>query len=273
MKKFLSTLLMLTCVLGLTACGSEDAVSELQQSKVDAAKYKAGYVVEMTLSVVEQMDVDQILADYNNMELAQQFTAMYTESTQDTSFEAGPKAVRGAFSSFQDGMEAMGTVVEIGEPTATAKGDEIVVLVPITGENASGEVEILFSNDIFFEMSSCTLNIEESFSDLMTRAALNTLIGMAMVFVVLIIIIAIISAMSIIPKLQAKFAKKEEAEAAPVEATPVAVAPVVAEEELADDMELVAVIAAAIAAYEGTSTDGFRVRSIRRANTSKWKRA
>ena len=30
------------------------------------------------------------------------------------------------------------------------------------------------------------------------------------------------------------------------------------------DTELVAVIAAAIAAYEGTSTDGFVVRSIRR---------
>ena len=35
-------------------------------------------------------------------------------------------------------------------------------------------------------------------------------------------------------------------------------------QELADDTELVAVIAAAIAAYEGTSTDGFVVRSIRR---------
>ena len=45
------------------------------------------------------------------------------------------------------------------------------------------------------------------------------------------------------------------------------------EEELADDTELVAVIAAAIAAYEGTSTDGFQVRSIKRANTKKWQRA
>ena len=36
------------------------------------------------------------------------------------------------------------------------------------------------------------------------------------------------------------------------------------EEQLTDDTELVAVIAAAIAAYEGTSTDGFVVRSIRR---------
>ena len=44
-------------------------------------------------------------------------------------------------------------------------------------------------------------------------------------------------------------------------------------EDLTDDLELVAVIAAAIAAYEGTSADGFQVRSIRRANTNKWKKA
>ena len=56
-------------------------------------------------------------------------------------------------------------------------------------------------------------------------------------------------------------------------AAPVA-EPVVEEEEedLSDDMELVAVIAAAIAAYEGTSVEGFQVRSIRRANTNKWRK-
>ena len=46
-----------------------------------------------------------------------------------------------------------------------------------------------------------------------------------------------------------------------------------AEEELADDLELVAVIAAAIAAYTGTSTDDFVVRSIKRSTTNKWKKA
>ena len=45
-------------------------------------------------------------------------------------------------------------------------------------------------------------------------------------------------------------------------------------EELSDDTELVAVIAAAIAAYEGSgSTDGFVVRSIRKSNKSKWQNA
>ena len=44
------------------------------------------------------------------------------------------------------------------------------------------------------------------------------------------------------------------------------------QEELTSDAELVAVIAAAIAAYEGSgSTDGFVVRSIRKRN-SNWKK-
>ena len=45
------------------------------------------------------------------------------------------------------------------------------------------------------------------------------------------------------------------------------------EENLTDDLELVAVITAAIAASEGTSADGLYVRSIKRVNKSKWQRA
>ena len=92
---------------------------------------------------------------------------------------------------------------------------------------------------------------------------LNTLLGMGTVFVVLILISFIISAFNLVPKIQASFAPKK-AEVAPVP-EPEPAAPVVEEEDLSDDMELVAVIAAAIATYEGTSVEGFRVRSIRRA--------
>ena len=107
-------------------------------------------------------------------------------------------------------------------------------------------------------------------AELMKQAGMNTLLGMGTVFVVLILISLIISCFSFIPKLQEKFSKK----AAPAPAAaPVPAAPAVEEEELADDTELVAVIAAAIAAYEGTSTDGFQVRSIKRASTRKWKNA
>ncbi len=43
------------------------------------------------------------------------------------------------------------------------------------------------------------------------------------------------------------------------------------EVDLTDDMELIAVISAAVAAAEGTAADGFVVRSIRRRPSNKWK--
>ena len=45
------------------------------------------------------------------------------------------------------------------------------------------------------------------------------------------------------------------------------------EEHEIDDMELVAVITAAIAALEGTTSDEFVVRSIKKINKSRWLKA
>ncbi|MBE5877940.1 MAG: hypothetical protein E7290_13795 [Lachnospiraceae bacterium] len=267
MKKFLSTLLMLTCVLSLTACGSEGTVDSHQEKKNDTAAMMAEAVVDTTLLLVEQWDVDEQLANYSTMEIKSLYEYNYYNYV-GVAVEIEPKAAYSALSSFDEGVATLGDNIEVGEPVAEAKDDEIIVLVPIKGDSASGEVELIFSNDIFFKVSSCTLNIGETFGELMAHAALNTIIGVSTVFLVLILISFIIAMFGFIPKLQEKFTKKEEPVAAPVET-----APVVEEEELADDMELVAVIAAAIAAYEGTCTDGFQVRSIKRANTSKWKRA
>ena len=68
------------------------------------------------------------------------------------------------------------------------------------------------------------------------------------------------------------FSKKSKAEEK-AEAVDNTIAQIIEKEELSDDLELVAVIAAAIAASEGAaSTDGFVVRSIKRAG-NKWQRA
>ena len=68
------------------------------------------------------------------------------------------------------------------------------------------------------------------------------------------------------PKIQAAFSKKDKKEEAKSAGIDNAVTQIAAQEEAeADDTELVAVIAAAIAASEGAaSTDGFVVRSIRK---------
>ena len=105
-----------------------------------------------------------------------------------------------------------------------------------------------------------------SLGEIFKNALLNTLLGMGTVFVVLILISFIISGFAGINKLQSKKdgkEKKEEVKVSPVDNT---IAQIIEKEELSDDQELVAVIAAAVAAYEGaSSTDGFVVRSIKRS--------
>ena len=98
----------------------------------------------------------------------------------------------------------------------------------------------------------------------MTNAGLNTLMGMGIVFIVLILISLIIYAFKIFPYLENK-KKASIAESMPQAAPAPAPVPVAAPVAAAqDDLELAAVIAAAIAASTGTSTSDFVVRSIKR---------
>ena len=116
-------------------------------------------------------------------------------------------------------------------------------------------------------MESLTVSAQFSMGEILEKAGLNTLLGMGTVFVVLIIISLIISLFNFIPAIQNKFRKEPEvveAPAAPVVPVRGSVAP------KTDDSELAAVIAAAIAAAEGATPDGFVVRSIKRRKTNKW---
>ena len=260
---------MITCVLGLTACGSSDEISEFQQSKLDQAEYLSTYVIDMMETIAESGSADEVLNNYNNIELADWFEYNFNSYT-GTSFECEGKGIRTAVTSFEDGLEDIGQIINYGDATVTYDDDDITVIVPVTGVNGEAEVELIFANDIYYTLSSCSLNVDESFGSLMARAALNTLIGMGTVFIVLILISFLISLFKYIPAIQNAFKKKDNTTQANVQVA----APVVeaTTEELSDDTELVAVIAAAIAAYEGTSADGFQVRSIKRANTKNWKK-
>ena len=92
-------------------------------------------------------------------------------------------------------------------------------------------------------------------------------------FIVLILISFVISAFSLINKAEARRQKKEAPVKAPADNQPTAAPAAVEEEDVTDDTELVAVIAAAIAAYEGTSVEGLVVRSIRKINRNEnWRR-
>ena len=117
------------------------------------------------------------------------------------------------------------------------------------------------------ELTDASADLVYSLGEKMEKAGMNTLMGMGTVFVVLVLISLIISCFKVIPYLQNKKAnagaKKEEKTADPV-VEQIEQREEAAQEQLTDDLELVAVISAAIAAAEGTSVDGFVVRSIHR---------
>lgn len=261
-NKVITALLTLACIFSLTACGSEEAQSEFTQQKVTMAESKADIVLQAVPEIADSDVFNDYIKECNNVELATIFE-------QGVGIKAEGKAVRNAVSSFTSAKESIGAITELGDKTSTVNSDTIVVHVPATCENGTGDIELIFSNDIYGNLESCTFNISQTMGDLMVKAALNTVIGMGTVFAVLILISGIISCFAAIPKIQEAFKKKN----APVAPAAEPASAVEEEEEYADDTELVAVIAAAIAAYEGTSTDGFVVRSIKKSKTNKWNRA
>lgn len=109
-----------------------------------------------------------------------------------------------------------------------------------------------------------------------SEAAINTVICLLVVFSVLIFISFLISLFKYIPKLEAALSGKKNKSELAENAVQNTVSQIEVKEEaleFADDLELVAVITAAIAASTGTSSDGFVVRSIKRSNNSKWAKA
>lgn len=256
MKKWLLILGMLTCMMGLTACGSSgDETAYITEEQAES-------LANDCVSTISQVVNQQAEEDY---------LAMVEQNGIDvTVFEK-------AFESWKTASEDMGTcqgITGISSNTMTLDRSgyvkEGVIVADLDGEVRDATIEIIYEDGL---PTSITTNVIYSFAEGMEKAALNTLLGMGTVFVVLILISAIIYAFSFIPKLQTMFSKKpakEEERAAAVDNT---IAQIIEKEELSDDLELVAVISAAIAASEGAaSTDGFVVRSIRRAG-NRWKKA
>lgn len=284
MKKFLTMLCMLTCVLGLTACGEYEPTEMEQQKGNEAVSMATNFILPYMTSFFDDELVETVQENYNVHEVESQvedYFSLYISMVSQNyninfgydSIDVEGNAILTGMVSFNNTYDELGDIKtsEGFQGTYKVSGDEIIVSVPVTGTktDSNGNVrtataELIFTNDIFLTLKSCALNLDQTMGELMTKAAMDTLMGMMTVFAVLILISIIIWAMGGIPKLQAKLAKKHESKKE--ESIDNTIAQIVEKEESTeDDTELVAVIAAAIAAYEGSqSTDGFVVRSIRK---------
>ena len=244
MKRWLLVLGMITCILGVSACGSKQ--EEAGPAWTDMIEEEAIYYGEQVFQNLREI----CSGNYEN------------EKAQIAKADAVSAS---AFSSWDSAQEDIGEFVEISEENAQINDDGFVVNLKIKGTIHDANIEIIFDDEMM--LTSMSTNVIYSFGELMAKAAMNTLLGMGTVFVVLILIRLIISCFTFITKIQSSYTKKSQQPQQPVAApAPAAVAAV--EEEETDDLELVAVIAAAIAASQGAaSTDGFVVRSIRKRRT------
>ena len=175
----------------------------------------------------------------------------------------------GMIHSWEAAEKECGKYVKHGSYEFEKTSDGFVVSTEAEFADRNATISLSYGED--YSMKSLDVSAIFSMGEVLTKAGLNTLLGMGTVFAVLIFLAFLISTMKYIPMLMDKcakvFAKKTEVKE-----------PVVAEAkaeniesiDTTDDLELIAVITAAIAAQEGTTTDGFVVRSIRRRPSNNW---
>ena len=183
---------------------------------------------------------------------------------------SGDDFTTSAMQSWQSSKDELGSKKDKnGETSVTLKDDQYTVTVPVKFEKADANFVYVF--DSTGTPVSLSVDVQYGMGKTLQRAGLNTLMGIGTVFVMLILLSLLISLFRFIPNPEAKKAAEAKAAKEVKEAEAAAAAPAVqaAEENLADDGELVAVIAEAIAAAEGTTTDGFVVRSIRKVKRNR----
>lgn len=240
-KRLLAVVIAVLCMASLAACGSS----------VDVAA-----VDETTQSYMEQQ-MDSLLSTLGGMsadELKQY------EQVDDTFTVA-------AVTNFEGVMDELGAYKGLNSTEVEVDDKEYTVTSIAQFEQRTAIVTLTLKMESqSFTPESITFEAVYSLGESLERAGLNTVMGVGIVFIILIFLSCLISLFKYVGKLSGEGKKEEKKASTPAPAA----APVV---EKTDDLELVAVIAAAIAAAENTSTDSFVVRSIKKVNKSKWRNA
>lgn len=252
MKRVLLVLCMITCLFSLAACAKKSEVEELDAvTATDICQATEEMLKNLTALTPEEMEV---------------LEKDWTKSKNNV--------MLGGLSTWKNIQQDTGDFVGIISSVAEEVDDGYICTVQANFSKRQVEYKLYVTSDLQ-EITSMSFSPEYTVREKMVKAVMNTLMGMGTVFSVLIFISFLIGCFKYINIFEKKFngnKKAPEAVSIPVPA-PLPVTEVYQEEEPADDLELVAVITAAIAAAQGSAVEGLVVRSIKRAPAAKWKRA
>ena len=272
MKKkitYILSLLMIVCMLG--ACGSDNAektyggytTDELHTEATDSLGNIQNYIAlvdncggydsyeKSVKGVEEKTGMTEGEVVYNTLG---QSGASVSMKNIDAELDA--------VSSWLDLVDKYGDVKDATDGkdfTVTKSGGTLTTDMTLTFGKQDVTYELVYDS-VTMEVTGISLTPVQTMGQKLAKAGQNTVISMSIVFCVLILISLIIYCFKFIALIGNK-PKKAEAKSEPEKKETAAAAPAA---DLTDDTELVAVISAAIAASEGTTTEGFVVRSINR---------
>ena len=235
-KRILLFFSILSCILMVTGCSLVRENENFDKSELEA---QTDAFIESWFAA----DFEGTVATYAE-QLDETTLAQYEE------YAALQKQYQGIDKKIETDFTINSDMATVNETVLCISGDKVVISLSFDKDGNIQTDE---------QTGAYVFNIEEyrTVGDQITTAGLNSIMSMAIVFAVLIFISFLIGCFKLIGNVQKK-------QPEPGETTSEVIETVTAEEEnLADDLELVAVVTAAIAAAsEQESTDGLVVRSI-----------
>ncbi len=242
-KKLCLVICLCMLLLGVCGCGEDPKKADYNGMTYDELETSAKSLAS-NLTESEDAQLDEVISYY------EQYEDMPLVSLIKRWKELKPQ---------------LGGFEKLGEFSIDKSGKTLATTLVMDFENRDITLTCVY-NYLDMQITDMTLDEIYSLGEKMQKAAMNTLMGLGTVFMVRILISLVIYAFKIIPYLQEK-AKAKNAPApenVPAAAPAVPVIPAV-EVPVQDDTELIAVIAAAVAASDGAlAADGFVVRSIKR---------
>lgn len=249
-KQVLAVLCVLACFFALTACSGAEEEPTLGDSESYGLQLSAQNMLEGFVEIGDSMGEAAV------------------EQYRDGDMEVLAAGMEAYLAAKKD----LGAYVSVNSGRADKTDDGYSITLNAVFEQRECEFSITLDKKLE-QVTSMSFNPVYTTGENMTKAALNTLMGMGTVFIVLIFISWLISCFRYIRQYEDKMNQKKTPAPLPVVAKAASDPSPAPAEDLTDDLELVAVITAAIAAFTGASEDGLVVRSIKRAPASKWKKA
>lgn len=258
MKKRIAMMLglLMLAMLTLSACGTDPKSVDYNGYTYNDLKNRVDAYRTVVKSLADFFKENQISEDMFTAEERENFIAgnNLTDAYFDAAFrwiEAEEEA--GAFRSEYDDSFSVDKA-----------GNTLTTTVKLKFEERDVDFQVVYT---YYNMkvSGITIDPVYSLSEKLGKAGINTVISILIVFAVLVLISLLIACFNIFPYLEKKKAAQKASQAVQKEPADIAVneAETGGVQE-ADDTELVAVIAAAIAASSGGSVSDFVVRSISR---------